>query len=309
MNEPGVVVLHDAVLHHFYLGAFRQNRYIDEYVYNYGEWQRSFAAELWRERSGSGMDIRYFERPMLKRVGERSLAVVVHNGAAAEAVRAHAPGANVVEIPHFFDCPFPPRADDRGRMRRGWGIGEDAFVFGVFGFLRESKRLHLILQCFEQLERERPAVRLLVTGSFASSDLERAVGPCLTQPGILRVGHLGEADFWRAADAVDCCLNLRHPGCGETSGIGVRLMGLGKPVFFTDGPEIGRIPAAACVRVSPGLEERAELLDYMKLAVDLRSISRAIGERGAAHVRRYHSLDFVADQYWNTLCACCASAR
>ena len=74
LRQPGVVVLHDAVLHHFYLGAFDQSRYVEEYVYNYGLWEKDLAQELWRERSGSGMDQRYFGKPMLKRVGECSLA-------------------------------------------------------------------------------------------------------------------------------------------------------------------------------------------------------------------------------------------
>ena len=309
MAEPGVVILHDALLQHLYLGAFSENRYVEEYVHNYGEWERSFAVELWRERAGSGMDIRYFERPMLKRVGERSLAVVVHNAAAAKVVRAHAPNANIVEIPHLFDCPRWPQAEDRTQVRMSWGIGEDAFVFGVFGYLRESKRLIPILKCFDRLHRDRPAAKLLIAGSFASSDLMSAVEPWLAHPGILRTGHLAEPDFWRAADAIDCCLNLRHPGAGETSGIGVRLMGIGKPVFFTGGPEIGGIPPDACVRVSPGLEESVELFDYMKLVVDRRSIGSAIGERAAAHVRYHHSLDRVAEQYWEILCACCAFAR
>jgi hypothetical protein len=88
LAEPGVVVLHDAVLHHFFLGALDRAAYIDEFVYNYGEWHRGLAREdLWRARASSGFDRRYFDYPMLKRIAERSRAVVVHNPAAARMVR------------------------------------------------------------------------------------------------------------------------------------------------------------------------------------------------------------------------------
>jgi glycosyltransferase involved in cell wall biosynthesis len=307
MARPGVVVLHDAVLQHFYLGAFNRERYIEEYVYNYGNWERQVAEDLWRERAGSGMDLRYFERPMLKRVGERALAVVVHNAAAAEAVRKHAPGANVIEIPHFFNCPYWPQEQDRARVRAGWGVGDETFVFGVFGYLRESKRLIPILRNFERLHQARPQTRLLIAGEFASSDLERAVAPWMGQGGISRTGYLDEREFWRVAGAVDACLNLRNPAAGETSGIGIRLMGLGKAVFFTAGPEIDSIPQAACVRVSPGLEESAELFDYMRMAAELPQLFRAIGARAAGYVRHRHSLAWVGDRYWTTLCAARAS--
>ena len=164
-SRPGVVVLHDALLHHFYLGGFDQERYIEEYTFNYGVWETDFARELWRERAASGMDVRYFKRPMLKRVGEQARALVVHNCAAFAAVREHAPSAHVIEIPHLYQAPEGPM-QDRSEVRARLGIGEEAFVFAVFGYLRESKRIVPILQCFERLHREYPRARLLLAGSF-----------------------------------------------------------------------------------------------------------------------------------------------
>ena len=51
LQSPGVAVLHDAVLHHFLLGRLNQAAYTDEFVYNYGEWNRGLAGELWRGRA------------------------------------------------------------------------------------------------------------------------------------------------------------------------------------------------------------------------------------------------------------------
>jgi len=302
MKQPGVVVLHDAVLHHFYLGAFDEERYVAEYVYNYGAWEADLARQLWRERAGSGMDVRYFEKAMLKRVGERSSAVIVHNAAAAKAVLTHAPTANVVEIPHFFQEPSF-QISDRSQARAQFRIPEEAFVFGVFGYLRESKRILPILQCFDRLHRIRSGARLLLAGSFASPDLKKAVQPWLAHPAVITLPHLDEQTFWDVTNAVDCCLNLRHPGAGETSGIGVRLMGIGKTVFFTDGPEIAALPSNSCVRVPPGLEEGAQLYESMKMLLALPEIVRGIGVRAAEHVRYHHSLDRVAERFWETLCA------
>ena len=82
LERPGVIVLHDAVLNHFFLGQLSEAAYIEEFVYNYGEWTRSLAQDLWRSRATSGSDERYFRYPMLRRVAERALAVIVHNPAA-----------------------------------------------------------------------------------------------------------------------------------------------------------------------------------------------------------------------------------
>src|ERR1035438_8542771 len=58
MASPGVVVLHDAVLNHFFLGQLSETGYVDEFVYNYGEWNRDLGRELWRARAGSAADER-----------------------------------------------------------------------------------------------------------------------------------------------------------------------------------------------------------------------------------------------------------
>jgi len=300
--KPGVVVLHDAVLHHFLLGQLDAARYEEEFVYNYGEWHRSLARELYRGRAASGTDSRYFAHPMLKRAAATALAVVVHNGAAAAAVRRHAPDARVVEIPHLFAPPPLPSEADAIRYRVSLGFGAGDFIFAVFGFLRESKRLMNVLEAFRAVHRELHAARLLVAGEFASTDLARAAGPLLAEPGIVRLPYLSESDFWKAAAAVDACINLRYPTAGETSGIAIRLMGIGKPVLVTEGQEVAAIPQDACIRIPAGLAERDSLRHHMLLLPSMTEVARAVGRRAAGHIREHHAVERSAALYWNLLC-------
>jgi glycosyltransferase involved in cell wall biosynthesis len=305
LNEPGVVVLHDAVLHHFFLGALDRAAYIDEFVYNYGEWHRTLAADLWRARANSGFDRRYFDYPMLKRIAERSRAVIVHNPAAARMVRAHSPAAAVVEIPHLYAPPELPSPWEAIRMRQSLGVPPHEFLFGVFGYLRESKRLFAVLRAFHRLRQSRPDARLLVAGPFVSSDLSRAVAPLLAAPGILRLPYLPERDFWRAAMAVDACINLRYPAAGETSGIAIRLMGIAKPVLLTTGEENSRYPPAACLRITPGMAEEDSLWHHMFLLTSMKECAGEIGLRASVHIIERHQAVRIAEQYWDTLCAYC----
>src|ERR1019366_4174926 len=156
IENPGVVVLHDATLNHFFLGRLTEAEYVDEFVYNYGEWNRGLGRELWRARAGSAADERYFRYPMLKRAAERALAVVVHNPAAAAAVRKHAPGARVVEIPHLFAPPQLPDEATVLRYRASLGVEPGTFLFGIFGYLRESKRVAAVLEAFRAVHSELP---------------------------------------------------------------------------------------------------------------------------------------------------------
>jgi glycosyltransferase involved in cell wall biosynthesis len=302
LERPGVVVLHDAVLHHFLLGQLDEADYLDEFVYNYGEWTRGLARELWRGRSGSGADSRYFEYPILKRIAERSRAVVVHNPAAAQAVLRHAPGARVVEIPHLFQAPDLAGEAAAIRYRQHLGVEAGTFLFGVFGYLRESKRLSGVLEAFVDVHRQLPRTALLVAGAFVSTDLERAVRPLLSAGGVLRLPHLTDREFWLAASAVDACINLRDPAAGETSGIAIRLMGIGKPVLMTESLECSRFPEDGCVRIAPGLAERDSLTQHMILITSMTAVASAIGRRGAGHIHERHRVDQAGKQYWDLLC-------
>ena len=303
LAQPGVVVLHDAVLHHFFLGALDRDAYLAEFIFNYGEWYGALAEDLWRCRAGSGFDQRYFDYPMLKRIAERSRAVVVHNPAAARMVREHAPAAAVVEIPHLFAPPALPADWEVIRLRHGWGVPPSACLFGVFGYLRESKRLFTVLRAFQKLRQLRPDCALLIAGVFVSSDLQRALEPVLSAPGIIRLPYLAERDFWRAALAVDACINLRSPAAGETSGIAVRLMGIGKPVLLTDAEENSRYPAAGCLRIAAGADEENALLRHMFLLTSMKECAGEIGQRASGHIVERHQAVQVAEQFWETLCA------
>lgn len=305
LAEPGVIVLHDAVLQHFFLGWLDETGYVDEFVYNYGEWHRGLGVELWRQRASSGLGHRYYQYPMLKRIVEASRAVVVHNPGAARMVREQVPAARVVEIPHLFERPALPQGAEVLRFRQRWGIPAGAFVFGVFGFLRESKRLLPVLEAFAEVRRARRQTVLMVAGEFVASDLERAAAPLLEQPGVVRIPYLPEHEFWTAAAAVDACINLRYPGAGETSGIGIRLMGIGKPVLLTDGLETSRYDEAACCRIEPGPGERDSLQQHMVLLTSFSEVAREIGLRAADHVEQHHALDRISQQFWNLLCDYC----
>jgi glycosyltransferase involved in cell wall biosynthesis len=301
LEHPGIVVLHDSVLHHFLLGQLSEAAYIEEFVYNYGEWSRGRARDLWRSRASSASDNRYFESPLLKRAAESARAVVVHNPAAGGVVKAHAPHARIVEIPHLFQAPPTTSISDRLRYRQRLGIAPGVFLFGMFGYLRESKRLIPALQAFAEVHRELPETAMLVAGDFVSRDLARAAHPLLHAPGVIRLPHLSERHFWLAAASVDSCINLKYPAAGETSGIAIRLMGMGKPVILTDSPECARYPEDACLRVPHGAVEGDSLRHYMIMLASLHEAARTVGENAMAHIQERHRLDSIGLNYWELL--------
>ncbi len=303
LTQPGVVVLHDAVLQHLLLGMLDSNAYVEEFVYNYGESNgestRELGRQMWEQRARSGADSRFFARPMLKRIATASRAVIVHNPAAARAVLEHAPQTPVIEIPHLFEQPALPSPDETQRFRESLGLTPETLLIGTFGHQRETKRLAALLRAFHRAAR--PDTRLLVSGEFVSGAFENAIAPLLEHPGIIRTGYLPEPDLWRYAAATDLCVNLRYPSAAETSGIAIRMMGIGKPVIFTASEALARIPANACLRLEVGPDEEQMLAGYITWLAGNREAGLEIGRRAAAHISQCHAPERVARQYWDVL--------
>ena len=301
VNTPGMVILHDAVLQHFFLGTRSHDEYLTEWVHNYGEWQRELGEELWRDRSRSAVDARYFRFPMLRRAVENARGVIVHNPGAAAMAREHG-AAQVFTIPHFFETAHDePDDHEVARFRERIGVEPGVTLFGIFGYMREPKRVLQCVTAFRKLHALRPRTALLLAGEVISRDLERLLVTEAAHPGIRRIGHMTDADLKNATASIDCCLNLRYPAAGETSGIAIRVMGNGIPVIATDSPENAGIPHGAILLVPPGISEASELFGQMLIVTDFPQLARAIGAKARQHVRTVHALDRIAEQYWEAL--------
>lgn len=304
-REPGVVLLHDATLHHFYLGTLSRDAYIEAFSKQYGDWSRGLAETLWRERAGSAADPRYFDYPMLGNVVGSARAVLVHNAAAA--ARVHAEGATcpVIEIPHLLLSAPAPDAAELEALRTRLGIPASVCCFGLFGHLRPSKRAATVLAAFSALRRTHPAVRLVVAGEPVSEPYARAMAPLLDAPGVVHTGYLPERVFPRWLALADVCLNLRYPSAAETSGILIRMMDAGKVVVATAGAEMAAFPPASYVPVSSGVSEQAELEQWMRELAARPDWVRHIGQRARQHVRQHHAAARVAARVAEVLRAAC----
>lgn len=301
LRQPGVVVLHDALLHHFFLGTLDESAYVEEFVFNYGEWYRGLAHDLWKGRSRSGIDAAYFDWPMIARVCRASLAVIVHNPGAGATVLRHAPRAHVVEIPHLWSPSPRPDPTAVEALRTRLGVSGDELLAGVFGHLRETKRIGAVLRAYARLRQGGERVRLLVAGDFVSPELERHYAHELALPGIVRTGYLQEEQFWLHAAAVDLCLNLRYPSAGESSGIAIRLMGAGCATLLTAGEETSRFPQGTFLPCDTGTCEEEEILLYWMWACRDRASLRRMGAAASEFIQSEHSAARAASLYAATL--------
>ena len=163
-------------------------------------------------------------------------------------------------------------------------------------------------RAFDRIHCAAPHSVLLLAGDFVSQDLARAAEPLLGVSGVLRLRHLPEREFWLAASAEwTPALGCGIPRGRRPPGFSVQpLMGrIAKPAsMVTLGEETERYADTDCFRIPARLPEKASLTEHKYLScvtsADRRGKS-ANGEPG--HIHSFHSLERVAELYWETLCA------
>lgn len=299
VEVPGIVVLHEAMLHHLVRGMTLDRGdgagYVEEMRYAYGR-----TGEAMAQRSlDTGIPLDVWRYPLFERFVDRSLGLIVHNDFTARRVLASRPATRIVRIPHHLSLgELPaPGSYSPAELRGALGLPENAFVVASFGFITPAKRLEVSLRAFARLRREVPdAVYLLVGEVSPHYDFQRVLTPELA-PGVILVGRTELPDFLRYMLAADVAVNLRHPTAGETSGTLIRLLGLGKAVIVNNTGAFAEIPGDCCAKVDLDDTEEDLLFTYLLRLAQDEPLRRTLGDNARRHIATHNTLEGSARAY------------
>ena len=170
-------------------------------------------------------------------------------------------------------------------------LPSDRFVVGCFGHLNPAKRLPQLLEAFALLRERVPEALLLLVGSF-SPGLELEL-----PEGAVHHGYVDEERLWSLLAATDVSVSLRYPTMGETSGVVVRALSLGRPLVVSDVGWFADLPDEVAVKVPVGGDE------VEALAATLEGLARDparredMGAAARALAEGEHELERVAEAY------------
>jgi glycosyltransferase involved in cell wall biosynthesis len=303
LELPGVVVLHEYMLHHLFrertLAAGDAAGYVEEMRYAAGETGRRAA----RRQLDTHHPLDIWAFPLFERVVDRSRAVFVHSRFAADRILASRPAARLEVVPFAVDTAAvtPVDAAARAAARQSLDLPADAFVLATFGFVTPQKRLGPALAAFARLRRARPDARFLIVGEVAAREELAALLAAHGRAGVTVTGRLPADAFERAIAACDVAVNLRHPTGGETSAALLHLLAAGVPTIVSNTGSFAEIPSGAVARVPLDDGETpilAALLDAFAADPALRA---AVGAAGRRHVEREHALPGAASRWREAL--------
>ena len=278
-QAPGLVVLHDTRLQHFfaryseapgadrefYLEAMRRAHGPDAFA----DAQAFIAGDL-------KLDVLVDRYPMTLAALDGALGGVMHNAADRDRL-AEQTRTPVFHLPLAYAGPGSgPRPPPNGVLR--------LLVFGFIGF---NRRLDSILEALAGL-RDRE-VRLDIYGALEAPALVEAKTASLGLSGrVHQHGFVPEAELTAALAQADLALNLRFPSMGEASASQLRIWDAALPSLVTRTGWYASLPEDAVFFVEPE-DEVASIRAHLAALRDDPGRFRQAGLRGREALLRTHA--------------------
>lgn len=299
-RTPGVLVLHELVLHHFMLNyAATVRRDVEGYR---AEAARRYGAEGARV-AGLMMRGRFveaaFELPFCEPVLAAAEGLIAHSQYVLSGARALRPGLPAAHVP--MGVPLPPaipRAEARARL----GLPPDALILASFGHINPYKRVDAVLRTLQTLRESQPNLRYILVGSVSANyDLPAVIARSGLDQIVSATGYVDRAAFEDYVAAADICVNLRHPTAGETSASLLRLLGAGKPTLVTASGSFAELPPGVAAQVDLDRSEADLILAYCRLLAERPGLATSMGAAARQYVAREHTLEGAAAGYMRFL--------
>ena len=288
-RRPGVVVLHEFVLHHLVSGVTLARGDVDGYL-RAMEREAGLVGRLLAQSVADGKvaplwETRPHDFPLAAEVLGHATAVVVHSRFVADAVRetGYAQPVHVIPMPAWpavEAAPDPLEGDP---------------LIGCFGHQNESKRIPQLYAAFARLRETRPDARLVVVGS-ASRGVENLVLP----EGAARESYVPEERLWSLMTRADVHVSLRWPTMGETSAAVIRSLSLGRPLVVSSVGWFSELPEEVALKVAPGEREIDALAEALERLCD-QALRARMAAAALELARTEHGLSRVADRYAGVL--------
>ena len=297
---PGLVVLHDARLHHARARALLQQKRFDDYRrefwYDHPDARRDFVEYA---VPGLGGPIYYFW-PMLRAVMRTARLVAVHNPRVAADLREAFPGTDVESI-HLGTAALAADGTARRRVRAALDVPTEAVLFAAFGKITAEKRIGPILRAFDALAAERADVHLLLAGDASDyPTLARELAATAHARRVHVTGYVADEAIGDYLAASDACLCLRWPTALETSASWLQCLAAARPTVISDLAHLVDIPPTVAVAIDL-MDEDAALLAAMRALAADPSWREALGRAGYAYWSTHHTLDVMTADYQRLL--------
>lgn len=287
-EHPGVVILHDRVLHHLFAGRWlmgpdsSRELYVERMRAYYGE-HGAEAARLSLEgerRPVWESDEEVLAYPLYEEGILNALGVITHSEGQAVDVRTRWVGSvQALHLPCYADILRqvdggpPPKSDGPLRLL-------------TVGHLNPNKQVHRVVEMLAADPELAARVTYTIVGpddGFKAyvNDLRRFIARHADRLNVEILGWQPPDELDRLMSETDVFVNLRHPVMEGSSASLMRQLAYGRPVLCFGSGIFGELPGKAIVRVPAGdflaaVEALHELIDDEERRLEVGKRARAL---------------------------------
>jgi glycosyltransferase involved in cell wall biosynthesis len=312
---PGLLVLHDLVLHHSRARAFLDSAVARAYArepWDSGRREEARAlvdryraeiAYVYPDQAGRLVEVQLgtvghllpYAYPLFRLPVEASRLTAVHNRFMAAAIGDESPRAPVARVA-MPAVPAPVKAQEVAALRARLGIRPDELVVGSFGLMTREKRIETVARAVARAASALP-VRLLLVGPVPDPP---ALAALLERTGVAArtvvTGRVPFGELPSHMEATDIVVHLRYPTARETSAALLRVLAQGRPAIVSDLEHLADLPTDAVVRVDVNDEEGEVTRAVLRLG-QRPMARRRLGDNAAAFMEREHSPERCREGY------------
>ncbi len=282
---PGIVILHDTRLQHFF-AAYAEHAgpdrayYLDQLGRIHGRATRTLGETYLEGRAP--LDALVDIAPMTLAALDGAIAAILHNGDEQRALagKTHVPVYHLPLCSHFGPAPAREAATPRDPRAPSRLV--------MFGFIGENRRLLTILAALASMP-DRESYRLDIYGMVEQAeDVDEAIAAHGLAPLVTRHGFVEESELDAALAQADLALNLRWPSMGEASASQLRIWSAKLPALVTRVGWYDQLPPDTVFMIDPD-QEVPQLTEHLRALRATPARYRQAGENGRRVLEQFHS--------------------
>ncbi len=278
---PGIVILHDSALHHFFSMYFMKqydgyNQYISVMKKYYGRHGELDAIQYLR----GGKDIDQMAKiyPLLQLVLEKALAVIVHADLAFNTVK------NLCKVPvYLLDLPVKMPICSKHKNKNS-----EKIKLISFGYMSTNRRLESILSALSQIQNPEDFEFHIYGTLWNEKIIKDLIRRYHFENMVFVHGFTDEAILDQKILESDLGINLRNPSMGEASISQLKISSYGLPCIVSNTAWYAIIPDECITKISLDNEIDDLVRELNSFRLD-RSPFLSKGQAALSWVQKNHS--------------------
>jgi glycosyltransferase involved in cell wall biosynthesis len=289
-QHPGIVILHDLKLQHFFSGlvfhelGFNRRQYLELVERHHGAKGRVLAESHLHGLIGT--EELAEQCPLTGAATENALAAVVHSEGAQRSIAAETP---VAYLPLAVGTSSPSVTSRSSASPRADGV----YRVSVFGFLGPNRRLPALLRALANFAG-RDRFQLHIYGTIEGEEKIQQLVARLNLGDLVSLhGFVEEDRLDEALRLTDLVVNMRYPSMGEASASQLHAWQYALPALVTRTAWYETLPENTVAYVRPGHEVEDLQAHFSAFLADPDKY-RELGRNGERHVAENHSIETYA---------------